>query len=457
MSKRLLLCIALLGLSFAHAVTLEEAAQTAERDLREALTRLAATHERIEAEKLPLAERLAELEAQVIEKRREAEKLQRTRDTGALALENLQTATEAQSAEIDFVESLLGEYLRNFETRLHVAEIPAYDPILQRVKTAAEAEQNPAARLQAQLSLLESAIARLRKHNGGLLLAGSAIAPDGALREGRFGLAGPLAWFAGEGVAGIVTESPALRPKVVPVAEEHAAAITQLAESAQATVPVDPTVGDAILIARTGDDLVTHLKKGRIWIVPILAFAVLAVLVSLFKFFDIFSIRQPSPTLLPELLEKIRRGDSEAAQAQVADMKGPFGRLLRDAVAHANEKKELLDEILYEHILATQPKVERYLPFLSVTAATAPLLGLLGTVTGMINTFMLINLFGTGNPRSLASGISEALVTTEAGLVVAIFALIAHAFLSRRAQGILASLEKTAVAFVNGLPGRRQE
>ena len=91
------------------------------------------------------------------------------------------------------------------------------------------------------------------------------------------------------------------------------------------------------------------------------------------------------------------------------------------------------------------------IPFIAVVAATAPLMGLLGTVTGMIKTFKLITVFGTGDARSLSSGISEALVTTEFGLCVAIPALIIHALLLRRTKGVLASMEQTAVAFKNGL------
>ena len=91
------------------------------------------------------------------------------------------------------------------------------------------------------------------------------------------------------------------------------------------------------------------------------------------------------------------------------------------------------------------------MPLIAIASATAPLLGLLGTVTGMIHTFKLINLFGTGNAKTLASGISEALVTTEFGLIVAIPALIMHALLSRKIQGIKSTMEMTSLAFVNGV------
>jgi biopolymer transport protein ExbB len=85
---------------------------------------------------------------------------------------------------------------------------------------------------------------------------------------------------------------------------------------------------------------------------------------------------------------------------------------------------------------------------LAVIAAAAPLLGLLGTVVGMVKTFTLITVFGTGNAAKLSSGISEALVTTELGLSVAIPALILHGFLSYRTQKNLSLLERYAVEFV---------
>lgn len=92
---------------------------------------------------------------------------------------------------------------------------------------------------------------------------------------------------------------------------------------------------------------------------------------------------------------------------------------------------------------------------MAITAAAAPLLGLLGTVTGMIKTFNLITIFGTGDAKSLSSGISEALVTTELGLIVAIPALILHGILSRMAKEKLGTLEQTALSFINGVVATR--
>ena len=159
----------------------------------------------------------------------------------------------------------------------------------------------------------------------------------------------------------------------------------------------------------------------------------------------------PRPGSLHDILKAINDGDSAKALELAKAVEGPAREMLVDAVEHSDESKELVEEVMYERMLEVQPKLERLLPFIAVTAATAPLMGLLGTVTGMINTFKLITIFGTGDAKQLSSGISEALVTTEFGLIVAIPSLIMHALLNRRAQGVMANMERMAVAFVNGL------
>ena len=154
---------------------------------------------------------------------------------------------------------------------------------------------------------------------------------------------------------------------------------------------------------------------------------------------------------LSQVIKKIRSGDLEAAKHEANKISGPTGEMIAVGVANHAEPKELLEEILLEKMVTTQPKIERLLSIIAVTAATAPLLGLLGTVTGMINTFKLITIFGTGDAKSLSGGISEALITTEFGLVVAIPSLIFHAFLSRKARSIMAGMERVAMSFVNGV------
>ena len=150
-------------------------------------------------------------------------------------------------------------------------------------------------------------------------------------------------------------------------------------------------------------------------------------------------------------------GRVQKALEHAEQIGGPSSVLLKRAIENVDKDKELLEEVIYEQLLDTRPKLEKLMPLIALTAATAPLLGLLGTVTGMINTFNLISVFGTGDPRMLSSGISEALITTMYGLIVAIPALLLHAVVSRKAKGLLGSMEQAAVAFVNGAPRRVRE
>lgn len=98
---------------------------------------------------------------------------------------------------------------------------------------------------------------------------------------------------------------------------------------------------------------------------------------------------------------------------------------------------------------AALDKRQKWLSWLAITTSAAPLLGLLGTVTGMIHTFQVITQHGVGDAKILAGGISEALITTEAGLCVAIPALMLHAFLSRSVKHLEASLESTINSLIN--------
>ena len=174
-------------------------------------------------------------------------------------------------------------------------------------------------------------------------------------------------------------------------------------------------------------------------------------LIALMKWLQLSSIKLATPADLQLILSQIRTDNAPKALKHIDTMKGYVGDVLKSAVENRHEKKEYLEEIMYEKMLSAKPALERWIPLIALTAATAPLLGLLGTVTGMINTFNMITVFGTGDPRMLSGGISEALITTKFGLVVAVPALICHAFVTRKVKGVLGSMEQISVGFINGL------
>ena len=126
----------------------------------------------------------------------------------------------------------------------------------------------------------------------------------------------------------------------------------------------------------------------------------------------------------------------------------PLGRVLKVYDENRGVDVETLELKLDEAILKELPSLERFLSTLKLIAAVAPLLGLLGTVTGMIETFQSIVLFGTGDPKMMASGIATALVTTMEGLWVAIPTVLLHSFVSSRSQSVVQVLEEQAAGIV---------
>ena len=145
----------------------------------------------------------------------------------------------------------------------------------------------------------------------------------------------------------------------------------------------------------------------------------------------------------------LKRREFEAAEDIASQCKGSVGRLLKTSVANFEKSAAQLEDILSEVIGLEQIKIERFGTMILVFASVAPLMGLLGTVTGMISTFDIITQFGTGDPKMLSGGISEALVTTELGLVVAIPSLLLGNFLTGWAGNIQSQLENTALRIAN--------
>jgi biopolymer transport protein ExbB len=147
-------------------------------------------------------------------------------------------------------------------------------------------------------------------------------------------------------------------------------------------------------------------------------------------------------------LQAVASGDRGKAQAALAGINRTSRELFAEGLRNLDAPTGILEEKLEAVLLGQRLHFERRLPLLAVIATAAPLMGLLGTVVGMVKTFTLITVFGTGNAAKLSSGISEVLVATELGLTVAIPALVVHGFLAHRINKNLAVLERQALEFV---------
>ena len=198
-------------------------------------------------------------------------------------------------------------------------------------------------------------------------------------------------------------------------------------------VVIDPTRGAIMALLVQKPDLRQRLNQSG-WIgAVILGLGVIALLIALQRFIS---------------LTVADRGISRQLKQKKADKKNPLGRILSVYSETISQDVETLALKLDEAILREIPSIERGLITLAVLAAIAPMLGLLGTVSGMIETFQSITLFGTGDPKLMSGGISQALVTTELGLAVAIPILLIHSALSSKSNRLVQILDEESAALV---------
>jgi len=428
-------------------------------EVRDAAARLGAVLDAGASQATPRALELEDLRAEVMGLRREAERVRAQQEGRDLDLRALAADVKLRTDEAAYLQSLMGDYSRRFESMLHAAEVQRYAEVVRTAVQGLEADElSTADKAARSLALITAALERAERLIGGDRFEGEALLPPNLeVARGTYILAGPMVAFAtADGRrAGLVEEglNQAL-PAVYELGPETVTGMVEVARSGKGMLPVDLTGGDALRLVQGDETWLEHIGKGGMVMIPLLLLAALALGVSAYKLATLLTTRKATPEEVREILDRVEAGKVKEAELMARNIPGPAGELLTEAVLASGRGRVLLEEVLYEKLLETQPRLERLIPFVAVVAATAPLLGLLGTVTGMIKTFKLITVFGTGDARALSSGISEALITTEYGLLVAIPALLLHAVLQRTAKGVLASMEQTGLAFVNGLSRR---
>lgn len=437
----------------------EQAAASIQAKLDGSLAELSSLQQSIEAEKIPLAKTLASLEAELAQVRAEASSSSRDLQDSTLGLTNLTSKIAARRTEVEYLIGLLAEYRDEFASGLHAAEDDLYAEAVEAAQLATENDSlSDFEVIEAQSKILGVSIDRLFDAMGGARFEGTAVDPSGMVREGTFVLLGPAGLFrSDDGTMVGTAERPvnshgaAVIPLPLP---EDAEAAGELVASGAGYFPLDPTLGDAHKTAATEVTLRQEFETGGPIMWPILVMAGAALLVALLKWIHLLFFPKAGRRKVRALLEAVSRGDADAARQRVSRIRGPVGRMLSAGVAHMNRPPELVEEVMYEDVLTTRMSAQRFLPFIAICATSAPLLGLLGTVTGIIDTFKLITVYGSGDVNTLSGGISQALLTTKWGLIVAIPSLLLHAFLWRKARGITGRMESVAMSFVNEISRR---
>ena len=198
------------------------------------------------------------------------------------------------------------------------------------------------------------------------------------------------------------------------------------------------------------DDLKVFFKNGGILMYPIATLFGLGLLIVLWRLIWLV-IAGFGGLSTRRCIKALEKGDVAMARSLTSKLHGKVGKVLRTVLGKNYANRASAEKALEEVFAAESPKIEMGLSWISVFAATAPLLGLLGTVMGMIELFDVITMHGTSDPKLLAGGISIALVTTEAGLIVAIPLQLLHTFLTNRADALRGRMEAAGLAVLNAL------
>ncbi|MEM8885173.1 MAG: MotA/TolQ/ExbB proton channel family protein [Planctomycetota bacterium] len=375
----------------------------------------------------------------------------RMRDERDSELRKLVESLDQADRDAAAARVMLVELRRNIDAQFGVVDAERRRSALEEIDVLLEGEQRLLAAADALLTLVGD---HAKAAAGIRALEGSAILPDGREVTGKHLLLGDvLTLFAGNNAAesGVVTlVTGSQRPHVFTELDpELGEGIVAVAAGREATVPLDISSGAALRTQQSRLTLLEQFHAGGVVMYPIAVVALLGLLVGVIKLIALLRIRTDFHNPLDALLAKLRSGETDQARALADRARPPVRALMQVAVDKRDASRDDLEEALQEAILKESSVVDRWISVLEVGAAVAPLLGLLGTVTGMIETFRLISVFGTGDPRLLSGGISEALLTTEAGLIAAIPLLLLHAFLARRATAIADALEASAIGFLN--------
>lgn len=381
------------------------------------LNRANAQRDRLEKESQRLTKRRQDLEAEIIrlEKLFEKEKGKLGELFGVLQ----QGASDAKSTlqqshiSIDFPERMA-----DIDNLVSKAKDTAQLPTPDEIRTW------PAAMM---IEMIESG--KNVKFNNVVTLADGTETEMDVVRIGDFGFVGGGRFFALSDDGTKIEELPRQpSSRFLDTVAPYEAATSGLT-----SLGMDPSRGTILKMEVDKATINDQLEAGGPVGYLILALGAVGALLAVIQFFYLFAVKA-----------KVKSQIKNATP----NTNNPLGRVLKVYADNPNVDVETLELKLDEAILKETPALERFLTLIKLISAVAPLFGLLGTVTGMIETFQAITLFGTGDPTMMAAGISMALVTTVEGLVVAIPTLLLHSFVASSSKTVIHILEEQSAGII---------
>ncbi|MDX1683009.1 MAG: MotA/TolQ/ExbB proton channel family protein, partial [Phycisphaeraceae bacterium] len=190
--------------------------------------------------------------------------------------------------------------------------------------------------------------------------------------------------------------------------------------SAMVAVPMDPSGRLRPANLQAPVTFFQRIVEGGLVMIPLLLVALVALALIIERAWQLYGLNSDSEQLAREVVEAAREGDMERALARCRTERGSVAHTLEACLQRHEQGQAAMEDSVQAQLLSELPHLQRFMGGIAILAGVAPLLGLLGTVTGIIQTFGVIRAFGNANPSMMAGGISEALITTAAGLVIAV-------------------------------------
>ncbi|MEH6480066.1 MULTISPECIES: MotA/TolQ/ExbB proton channel family protein [Pseudoalteromonas] len=416
--------VLLFSANISFAASSDDAKQSILSDIKTAQRTLSKTQNSISKEQATLAKQIFTKQQSLSKLREQAAVNRRLADENTLSLDQLQTRLDTWQQQQQYQLNLLSRFVRQ--------------------NTSNSTSSNESA--NSQNELLSRVVSLINNQEQALypqLKKQSVVLSNGELSQANTLQVGPVAWFSTQtpklmGLLNLDDESNALKVALVQSTSDDNPLDNTLKQNGVGStlLTFDPSLTHLVTSQAQQESPLEHLEKGGLWAIPIILFACFALTIALLKAAQLLrlsKIKMHSQMQLQQLFKAENSSEFAGMQQQL------FNLTLQ------SEKGQVRDDQLFNQLIHDKHKLDNFIGAIAVTAAVAPLLGLLGTVSGMIETFKMMTLFGSGDPEVVSGGIAQALITTELGLVVAIPALVLNALLSRKAKAYYSQLEGFAL------------
>jgi len=430
-----------------------QVSQQVEKEQDQAIKDAAETNQIVETDSASMARELAKLKAEEQTYSRQYEAVKAEFERLRRIEESLTKELEAEQDEINSIDGTIrgtaNDAISLARDNMITAESPERTDPLNTIATGTRFSGMDGVKTLADFFFKE-----MEEQGKIVRRSGEFIGPDGKatfgdiIRIGRF----TSYYRMPNGDVGFLVPNPDGKTLVAVTGEvprSTKSAIKAYFNNKDVIAPIDPSAGGGFIEMSEQENLWEWMARGGPVMYFIFAVACLAVLIMIERFIMLAAKSRASEQVMGRIKDLAKAGKWKEAVGFCEIKKNvPTCQMLKGVLEHTGEAQEVLENALQEAILKIMPSLERWLGTLALLAVIAPLLGLLGTVTGMITVFNVITSVGTGDPKLMAGGISEALLTTEFGLILAIPIMLVHHLLERRVDTIVYDMQEKGTAFI---------